>query len=157
MPLDPRAKRLLDMVALGASAETGRITAAERRAGFKALMALSRAPVPIGAVEDRVLDASGRSLPVRLYTPDQAGEGPLPGLVFLHGGGLVAGDLDTHDRLCRLLANAGRCRIAAVGYRLAPEHRFPAAMEDAVAATPAVAAGAGPGGRARRPPGGGGG
>ncbi len=140
MPLDPRAKRLLDMLALGAPTDPGLATAAERRAGFRALMALSRTPVPIGSVEDRVLDGPGGALPVRRYTPAGVPDPLLSGLVFFHGGGLVAGDLDTHDRLCRMLANAGRCRIVAVDYRLAPEYRFPAAIEDAVAATRAVAA-----------------
>jgi acetyl esterase len=59
----------------------------------------------------------------------------LPGFVFFHGGGMVAGSLDTHDLICATLAQATGCRLVSVGYRLAPEHKFPAAIEDAIAAT----------------------
>jgi acetyl esterase/lipase len=82
-------------------------------------------------------------LPVRVYTPLGAGDGLLPGLVFFHGGGLVAGSLDTHDGIARALANTARCRLIAIDYRLGPEHRFPAAVDDAIAATRYVARHAG--------------
>ena len=138
MPLDPHAKRLLDMLALGDPAPSGSeaaaVSAPERRRAFKTLMGVSRARAVIGAVADLTLACAGRPLPVRLYTPVEATAGTLPGLVFFHGGGLVAGDLDTHDALCRRLANVGRCRVLAVEYRVAPEHPFPAAVEDAAAA-----------------------
>ncbi|HKA90291.1 MAG TPA: alpha/beta hydrolase [Haliangiales bacterium] len=75
----------------------------------------------------------------RLYVPDGL-PAPSPGIVFYHGGGWVAGDLDTHDRLCRRIASVGRMRVVAVDYRLAPEHRFPAAVDDAVAAFAGAAA-----------------
>ena len=139
MPLDPRAKRLLDMLALRGSGE-GRMTAAERRAGFKALMALSRKPLPMREVREAALAGPAGPLGTRLYVPAEGGTAPAPGLVFFHGGGLVAGDLDSHDDLCRSLATAARCRLLAVDYRLAPDHRFPAALEDAVAAARTVAA-----------------
>lgn len=139
MPLDPRAKRLLAMLALGGHGGDARTTAAERRAGFKALMALSRNPVPLHEVRDASIPGPSGPLGTRLYVPEACGR-PAPGLVFFHGGGLVAGDLDTHDDLCRSLAAAARCRVLAVAYRLAPEHPFPAAVEDAVAAARAVAA-----------------
>lgn len=77
--------------------------------------------------------ADGR-LRARLYTPFGAGVGPAPAIVYFHGGGFVAGDLETHDGLCRRLAASARCRLMSVSYRLAPEHRFPAAAEDALAA-----------------------
>ncbi len=137
MPLDPRAKRLLDTVALGARAGSGPVTAAERRRSFRALMALGGGPGPAMPVRDASVPGPAGPLPVRLYAPAEA---PAPGLVFFHGGGLVAGDLDTHDALCRRLAAAAGCRVVAVDYRLAPEHPFPAAQEDAVAAVRAVAA-----------------
>ncbi|MEZ5997368.1 MAG: alpha/beta hydrolase [Hyphomonas sp.] len=69
----------------------------------------------------------------RLYTPLGAGIAPGAGIVFFHGGGFVIGDLDSHDMLCRRLAEGARCRVVAIDYRLAPEHKFPAAHEDALA------------------------
>lgn len=85
-------------------------------------------PAPDLAATDH--DASG--VPVRLYRP--AATEPLPLLVFLHGGGWIQGDLDTHDAACRWLAEAAGCAVLAVGYRLAPEHPFPAPLDDCVAA-----------------------
>src|SRR5690606_33791961 len=70
--------------------------------------------------------------PARLYLPE--GEGPWPTLVYLHGGGFVIGDLDTHDQTCRQICRDAETAVLSVDYRLAPEHRFPAAVEDAVAA-----------------------
>lgn len=72
------------------------------------------------------------SVPARLYTPDI--EGPLPLFLFIHGGGWIGGELDTHEVLCRELAHGGQCAVVAIDYRLAPEHKFPAAYEDAVTA-----------------------
>lgn len=74
------------------------------------------------------------SLRARLYTPLGAGIPPGPGIVFFHGGGFVLGDLDSHDMICKRLAEGARCRVIAVDYRLAPEHKFPAAHADALAA-----------------------
>lgn len=85
---------------------------------------------PIGAVRD--LPVAG--LPGRLYTPTDLGSGPAPLLVFFHGGGFMYGGLDSHDASCRVLAERGRVRVLAVDYRLAPEHPFPAAHDDALAA-----------------------
>jgi acetyl esterase len=80
------------------------------------------------------------AIPLRLYSPAGLAEVELPGLIFFHGGGLVSGDLDTCDSLCAALCHLGRCRVVAVDYRLAPESRFPAAHDDALAAVMAVAA-----------------
>ena len=82
----------------------------------------------------------GGPLSYRIYMPLAAGNEPSGGIVFFHGGAWVLGDLDTHDCLCRILANESGCRIVAVDYRLAPEHPFPAAVEDAYAATAWVGA-----------------
>ena len=92
--------------------------------------ALTGGRQPIGAVRD--LDAGGRS--ARLYTPSQqpTGQADGPLLVFFHGGGFMYGDLDTHDAACRLLAESSGVPVLAVDYRLSPEHRFPAAYDDAV-------------------------
>ena len=77
----------------------------------------------------------GGDIPLRLYRPlGSSTDSSLPVLVYYHGGGWVIGDLDTHDTLCRELANGSGCAVVAVHYRLAPEHRFPAAADDSIAA-----------------------
>jgi acetyl esterase len=81
------------------------------------------------------VDGAQGPLSARLYTPFAAGAPRGPGLVFFHGGGFVTGDLDSHDMICRRLADSARARVLSVAYRLAPEHKFPAAPEDAIAAT----------------------
>jgi len=81
----------------------------------------------------RVAGAAG-PLKARLYTPLGAGMPPGPGIVFFHGGGFMLGDLDSHDMVCKRLAEGARCRVIAIDYRLAPENTFPAAHEDALAA-----------------------
>lgn len=86
-----------------------------------------------GPVMDEAIDTAAGPLPVRLYHPGATGW--LGSLVYLHGGGWVLGDLDTHDALCRALTNATGLRVMAVRYRLAPENPYPAALEDAWAAT----------------------
>jgi acetyl esterase len=101
------------------------------------------APDPAPVAEVRELSApgpGGAAVPVRLYRAAPAASGEmLPALVYFHGGGWVIGDLDTHDSLCRHLANAARCAVVSVDYRLAPEHKFPGAVEDCFAATSFVA------------------
>jgi epsilon-lactone hydrolase len=86
--------------------------------------------------ELRDLSAPGSAgdIPLRLYRGMGTKPGPLPVLVFYHGGGYVIGDLDTHDYVCRKIANVAQCCVIAVDYRLAPEHKFPAAIEDSAAA-----------------------
>lgn len=98
---------------------------------IRAHMTMTGAALPgaeLAAVRD--LDADG--VPVRLYLPEA--DGPLPLLVFLHGGGWMLGDLDTHDAMHRILADRAGCAVLGVGYRLAPEHPFPAGLDDAAAA-----------------------
>ena len=134
MPIDPHAQRLLRMVGAGARADDApRVTIEERRASFDALMRLSGAEVAVGGVENRTYAGPGGPIGLRIYVPNESGQRPCPGLVYFHGGGLVAGSLDTHDALCRMLCAATGCRLIAVDYRLAPEHPFPAAIEDACA------------------------
>ena len=77
--------------------------------------------------------AGAGGVKTRLYTPLGAGIAPGPGIIFFHGGGFVLGDLESHDMLCKRLAEGARCRVLSVDYRLAPEHKFPAAHEDALA------------------------
>jgi acetyl esterase len=88
---------------------------------------------------DGALPGPAGDIPYRLYAPAQDVTGDLPGFVFFHGGGMVAGSIETHDQVCAALAQATGCRLVSVGYRLAPEHKFPAAVEDAIAATRWVA------------------
>ena len=94
----------------------------------------------VGEVTDRTVPGpeGADPVPVRVYRPE--GEGPFPTVVFFHGGGYVIGDLDGHDLLCRHLVEESGCGVVSVDYRLAPEHPFPAAVEDAYAATEWVAA-----------------
>ncbi len=90
-------------------------------------------PEEVARVEDRLIAAGEAEIPIRVYTP--FGRGPWPVVVYFHGGGWVVGDLETHDSLCRALTNGVGAVVVAVDYRLAPEHKFPAAVEDAYAAT----------------------
>ena len=135
MPLDPRVRRFVDSLTVGAARRTGDLTVAERRASLERLLALGGEPPPIGALTERQAAGGAGPLRVRIYTPLGATPERLPGLIFFHGGGLVAGTLDTHDGICRQLAHSSACRVLSVAYRLAPEARFPAALEDACAAT----------------------
>lgn len=89
----------------------------------------------VGAIRELVVDGAEGDLPARLYTPSsRLGADPVPTLLFLHGGGWVYGDLESHDAACRFLAEHSGVQVLAVDYRLAPEHRMPAAVEDARAA-----------------------
>ena len=104
-------------------------------AGMRAAFAATGAALPrpeVGAVEDRVVRHGGTDVPIRLYRPATGTGAPL--LVFLHGGGWMFGDLDSHDAACRHLVAEAGCAVAAVGYRLAPEHPFPAGLDDCHAA-----------------------
>jgi acetyl esterase len=132
VPLDPRARRFLDLLAAGNPPDARSITVEERRAGLAALMKLGRLELPISSVEDRTLPGPAGALRARLYSPND--DEVQPALVYFHGGGMVAGTLATHDAIARNLAHAGTIRVLSVEYRLAPEHLFPAALADALAA-----------------------
>lgn len=108
---------------------------AEIRKGFWRMMHDLEADAPqMHDVRALTVGGGAGGLDARLYTPFAAGAAPGPGLVFFHGGGFVTGDLDSHDVICRRIADAGRLRVLSVAYRLAPEHKFPAAPDDALAA-----------------------
>lgn len=92
----------------------------------------STSPQPVGNIENRSIPGPGGSIPIRLYTPK--GSGPFPVVVYYHGGGWVIATIDTYDSSARALSNAANAIVVAVEYRKAPEHRFPAAHEDAYAA-----------------------
>jgi acetyl esterase/lipase len=136
MPLDPLAKRFLSMMAAASSDERAPSTLDERRQAFAKLMRLARADVAEVTGTDGVLPGPAGDLAYRLYTPaNDDAAGLLPGFVYFHGGGMVGGSVETHDRVAAALAQTTGCRLVSVDYRLAPEHIFPAAIEDAIAAT----------------------
>ena len=137
--LDPQAKRFVALLAATQPQSVGSLTVSERRDALKKLMRFSGPQEPIGHVEDRTLPGPAGPMRVRVYSPMGAQADRLPGLVYFHGGGLVAGSVDTHDAIARALANASGCRLVAVDYRLAPEHRFPAAVVDSCSATSWIA------------------
>jgi acetyl esterase len=111
---------------------------------LKGCLAASPQPPELAGISELAIPAPHGAIPARLYTPKQRrdGQGLAPALVFFHGGGWVIGNLDTHDVACRKLAHEGAMKVIAVDYRLAPEHKFPAAVEDAVTATQWVASNA---------------
>jgi acetyl esterase len=138
MPLDPSVSRLLRMLHTGSTPRE--LTVEERRAALAGLMRLGQPEAATAPTRERTLPLPAGPLSIRLYAPARAAHALLPGLVYFHGGGFVSGTLETHDGIASALADAGGCRIVSVGYRLAPEHRFPAALEDALAAVGHVAA-----------------
>lgn len=140
MVLDPQAQLILDQMAAQGMPPMHMLTVEENREAFAAIVALGGEPEAVGTAEDREIPGPLGSIPIRIYTP--RGDGPFPVLVFFHGGGWVVGSLDSHDPVCRVLANEAGCIVVSVDYRLAPEHRFPAAAEDSYAATQWVAANA---------------
>jgi acetyl esterase len=136
--LHPHAKFLLDLMVERQIPPTHTLTPADARAFYRERRAVTQ-PEPPPIAETRDLQAEGPQGPIalRLYHPQAAAERKAvpPVLVYFHGGGWVIGDLDTHDTLCRELANAAGCAVVAVDYRMGPEHRFPAAVDDCIAAT----------------------
>ncbi len=142
--LHPDAEKLLDLIRATGRPPLETLPVAEAREAYAASRAvLQPPPDEVAEVRDLSIPGPGGPLPLRLYrgagTSDTAA---LPALLFLHGGGWVIGALDSHDGACRRLANLAACRVVAVDYRLAPEHRFPAAVDDAAAALAWVAANA---------------
>ncbi len=131
MALDPQARAFLDTLPVGGEVDYDALSVELIRKGWEAISA--HAPgESVATVRDRTIPGPEEAIGVRIYTPDSAA--PLPLLVYLHGGGFVTGSLDTHDALCRALANRAACAVLSVDYRLAPEQRFPAAVEDSHAA-----------------------
>jgi acetyl esterase len=137
VPLDPSARRLLDILAAaGGMGDIATMTPQQMRDGFRRLaQAVDVKGVLVGKTEDGALPGPAGPLPYRIYRPQHSAAQPLPALVFFHGGGGVFGDIDTHDGLCRMLCAESGCAVISVGYRRAPEHKFPAAVEDSYAAT----------------------
>jgi acetyl esterase len=136
-PLDAILQKVLEAVPFQLPTDGGAEAARQR---FRDLP--RRAVHPEVRVEDRSVDGPGGPIPIRLYWPPDAGDAPLPVVMFFHGGGWVVGDLETYDGTARQHAVGGGALVVSVDYRLAPEHPYPAAVEDVWAATQWVAANA---------------
>lgn len=106
---------------------------------FAARVVTNPEPPELAEVQELAIPAPHGAIPARLYRPLRLPDGPAPVLVFFHGGGWVIGNLDTHDIVCRKLAQEGELIVISVDYRLAPEHKFPAAVDDAMGAAQWVA------------------
>ncbi|MBS0540367.1 MAG: alpha/beta hydrolase [Proteobacteria bacterium] len=136
--LDAEARLLLDL--MGKSVEDGRprLDTLPHAVGRKAVDKMSEdseAPPPeVASVDDGGFAGPGSEIHFRRYRPLGSAAGPLPTLVYYHGGGFVIGNIETHDSTCRRLANKSRCQVISIDYRLAPEHPFPAPIDDGIAA-----------------------
>src|ERR1700684_2562423 len=131
--LDPQMKSMLDASNAAGPMFLRAETAEQARAKMRALLEANPIPPPaIYRVEDRHIPGADGQIGARVYTPE--GNLPMGVLVYFHGGGWVLGDLESHDRVCRALANQAGCVVVSVDYRLAPEHVFPAGAEDCYAA-----------------------
>lgn len=134
MPLHPQAHAALELMSQSGLTIDGSTNAADLREAIEAFAAAGRPLAePVYDVADRLIPTPDGDVPSRVYRPGPAV--PLPALVFFHGGGWVIGSLDTHDVTVRSVANRAGCVVVSVDYRLAPEHRFPAAVDDAYAVT----------------------
>jgi acetyl esterase len=132
--LDVEAQLALKLLALAGAPQLETLGVAQARAQLAADANTFAGPkVPVGRVQDMTVPGPAGALAARLYVPEGASEaGGM--LVYFHGGGFVVGDLDTHDNTCRFLAREAEARVLSIDYRLAPEHPFPAAIDDALAA-----------------------
>jgi acetyl esterase len=138
MPLDKQAELFLKQINETGMPPLNEMPVAEARAAYRSLVAQHGiAAEPLANISNRVIPGPNGSIPLRIYTPH--GSRPLPVLVYFHGGGWVLGNLDVVHGACTVLANHAYAIVVAVDYRLAPEHRFPAAVEDCWAATRWVA------------------
>jgi acetyl esterase len=140
--LHPDARALLDLIEERGLPEMHTLSPVEARAFYRDRRSFTQPPAPeVGAVRDSHCEGPHGRIPLRIYRPlgaDASGAtapARLPALVYFHGGGWTIGDLDTHDVLCRQLCNGARAVVVAVDYRMGPEHRFPAAVDDCLAAT----------------------
>ncbi len=139
MPIDPRIKTFLEQTGLlfkpGSIPREPMVLVAEQRANderVKQLVAQASLREPVAHIENLLIPGPFGDIPIRLYTPE--GNGPFPILVYFHGGGWVAGSVDTHDLGCRRLCRDVGCLVLSVDYRLPPEHKFPIGLEDCYAA-----------------------
>lgn len=133
--LDGRTQWLLQLLARSGQPPIEKTSVAEARAGYDAFMLEMGGPAaPIGEIVDRTIDGATGRLRVRIYRPAGTVARLLPAILYFHGGGWVMGSLEGYDLVCRYFCARSGCAVIAVDYRLAPEHKFPAAIDDAVAA-----------------------
>ncbi len=137
MPLDPVAEGFLGQMAAAGGPPLHEMTPEVARQAFSVFNQLGGTPQQVANIENRTIPGLAGEIPVRIYTPE--GTAPFPALVYFHGGGWVIGELDVVDVPCRALANQAGCVVVSVDYRMAPEHKFPAAVNDCYAATKWVA------------------
>jgi len=130
LPLNPRIRKGLDRGRDLPAWDS--LSPEDARVALAAQVAAFRVTAPDVASADRVITVDGRDIPTRVYTPP--GQGPFPLLIYFHGGGFVLGSIETHDTTCRFLCAGAAAVVMSVGYRLAPEHRFPAGLQDGMAA-----------------------
>ncbi|HKF70682.1 MAG TPA: alpha/beta hydrolase [Stellaceae bacterium] len=140
--LDPDAQRVLDLIREAGRPPYETLTPPEAREFYRAgRRILQPEPPRVAEVSNHKVPSPAGDIALRLYRGlDTEARAVLPALIYFHGGGWVIGDLDTHDGVCRAIANASGCAVLSVDYRLAPEHKFPAAVDDAVTATEWIAA-----------------
>ena len=131
--LDPHLAMVLAFEQRFRPAPEGRTIEQQRASMNESARIAAGRPIPVGSVRDLTVDGAEGPLRARLFSPAPSGS-PRPLVVFLHGGGWVVGDIDSHDQPCRLLSRYADVHVLSVDYRLAPEHPFPAAADDAVAA-----------------------
>jgi acetyl esterase len=142
MPLDPQVEAMRARRAQAGATPLYTLSLAQARAAdLASIQDAAGDPEPVAEVADRYIPGPGGDLPIRVYRP--AGPAPAPALLYFFGGGWTLGTIDTADGICRSLANTAGCTVVSVGYRLAPEHKFPAAVDDCFAATCWVAENAG--------------
>lgn len=140
MPLDPQIEFVIGLVKKANAPEFWQLTPDQAREQYLLRVARLAVKEPIFRTEDRRIPGPGSHIPIRIYTPREFKPGEkLPVLLWFHGGGFVIGSLDTHDSVCRMLANQSDCIVVSADYRLAPEYKFPAAVEDCEAALKWVA------------------
>ena len=142
MPLDPQIETILAAVRAAGLPEPWQVTPEQAREQYQTrIRRLDVRDEPIHRVTDRLIPGPERPIPVRIYRPrETAATERLPVVLWFHGGGFVIGNLDTHDSACRRLAKDADAVVVAVDYRLAPEAKFPAAVDDCMAALRWVAA-----------------
>jgi acetyl esterase len=133
MPVDPQVQLLLDQLAAMGGPELHEMEPVQARQVVAAMAQLGPPPEDVAETRDHPIPVPGGSISARSYRP-MGTEGTLPVVVFYHGGGWVICDVDMYDAECRRLANLSGCLVFSVEYRLAPEHRFPTAVDDAYAA-----------------------
>ena len=136
MPLHPQVAKALEQMAT-AGPPLHHLSPQEARQAMEAARGTTADPEKVAKVEDRLIPGVAGKQPIRIYTP--TGDGPFPIVVYFHGGGWVVGSINTVDASCRALANLAACMVVSADYRLAPEDKFPAAVDDCYAAARWVA------------------